>query len=405
MLKAYKYRLYPTEIQKLNIEKHIGCSRFVYNYMLALHKNLYENNDQKWNKYEYVKKLVPLKKSEEYSWLKEVNSQALQQSILQLDAAFKNMFAKRARFPKFKKKNKSKNSFHVPQNVSVFFDEKLVFFPKFKEGIKCIFHRRFGGNIRNATVSRTKTNKYYISIIVETEKDLVYELPEPSVENSIGIDLGIKDFAVLSDGTKIENPEIKKYNKRIEHLHRNLSRKKKGSNNRNKARLKLARLYEKVDNIKTDFLHKLSHEIVNKNHVDYIFMEDLNVSGMLKNHKLARSIASASWYKFYTFLQYKTDWKGKQIIKIGRFEPSSKLCSVCGYKNKELKLSDRQWTCPNCGILHDRDINAAINIRNIGLNTAGTAGFQACGESVSLVFSKAVLREAGSPHFKTVSQV
>jgi putative transposase len=399
MLKAYKYRLYPTNDQKSKIEQHIGCSRFVYNYFLALHKQNYQEHQMKWNKYEYKKMLVPLKNTEEYIWLKEVNSQTLQQSILNLDTAFKNMFAKRAKFPKFKKKNKSKNSFHVPQNVSVFFDEKLVFFPKFKEGIKCVFHRKFDGKIRNATVSRTKTNKYYISIIIETEDDLVCDMPEPFVNNSLGIDLGIKDFAILSDGTKIENPEIKKFNKRIEKLHRNLSRKKKSSKNRDKARLKLARLYEKVDNIKTDFLHKLSHEIVNKSHVDYIFIEDLNVRGMLKNHKLARSIASASWYKFYTFLQYKADWNGKQIIKIGRFEPSSKLCSVCGYKNDALTLKDRTWLCPDCGTNHDRDINAAVNIRNIGLNTAGTAGIKACGESVSLVTTKAVFHEAGSLAF------
>jgi len=399
MLKAFKYRLYPNNDQKTKIEQHIGCSRFVYNYFLALHKKNYQEHQMKWNKYEYKKMLVPLKNIEEYNWLKEVNSQTLQQSILNLDTAFKNMFHKRAKFPKFKKKNKSKNSFHIPQNVSVFFDEKLVFIPKFKEGIKCVFHRRFDGKIRNATVSRTKTNKYYISIIVETEDDLVCDMPEPSVDNSIGVDLGIKDFAILSDSTKIENPEIKKYNKRIEKLHRNLSRKKKGSKNRDKARLKLARLYEKVDNIKTDFLHKLSYEIVNKSHVDYIFMEDLNVSGMLKNHKLARSIASASWYKFYTFLQYKADWNGKQVTKIGRFEPSSKLCSVCGYKNEELKLSDRQWICPECGTIHDRDVNASVNIRNIGLSTAGTAGYQACGESVSLVSTKAILCETGSSGF------
>ena len=405
MLKAYKYRLYPTEPQKLNIEKHIGCSRFVYNYMLALHQELYENHNQSWNKYECIKKLVPLKKTEEYSWLKEVNSQTLQQSILNLDTAFHNMFQKHAKFPKFKKKNKSKNSFHVPQNVSVFFDEKLVFLPKFKEGISCIFHRRFDGNIRNATISRTKTNKYFISIVVELPYSPCQSSKPSKKTNSIGIDLGIKDFAILSDGTKIPNPEIKKYNKQIEKLHRNLSRKQKGSNNKNKARLKLARVYEKVDNIKTDFLHKLSHDIVNKNHVDYIFMEDLNVSGMLKNHKLARSIASASWHKFNTFLNYKAEWLGKKVLKIGRFEPSSKLCSVCGYKNKELTLKDRMWICPECGTQHDRDINAAVNIKNIGLNTAGIAGIQACGESVSLVFSKAVLCEAGSPHFKTVSQV
>ncbi len=396
MLKAYKYRIYPTESQKIKIDKHVGCCRFVYNYFLALHKDLYKNHNQKWNKYEYKKMLVPLKNSEEFSWLKEVNSQTLQQSILQLDSAFKNMFQKRSGFPKFKKKGKSKSSFHVPQNISVYFDEKLVFLPKFKEGIRCKFHRTFEGKIKNATVSKTKSNKYFISIVVETADEISPVSIEPTESNSIGIDLGIKDFAILSDGTKVENPDIKRFNKRIEKLHRNFSRKTKSSRNRDKARLRLARLYEKVDNIKTDFLQKLSHEIVNKSHVGYIFMEDLNVSGMLKNHRLARSIASSSWHKFYTFLQYKADWSGKQIIKIGRFEPSSKLCSVCGYKNKELQLSDRQWICPECGTLHDRDINAAVNIRNIGIDTAGTAGIQACGESVSLVSSKAVLVEAGS---------
>jgi putative transposase len=396
MLKAYKYRLYPTELQKINIEKHIGCSRFIYNYLLALHQSEHKQSDAKWNRYVYQNLIPQLKKTEEYSWLKEVNSQSLQYPVLNLDTAFKNMFKKRAKFPKFKKKGKSKASFHVPQSVSVFFDEGLVFIPKFKEGIECVFHRRFDGEIRNATVSRTKTNKYFISILVKTEDDLVYNLPEPSKDNSIGIDLGIKDFAILSDGTKISNPEIKKYNRKIEHFHKKLSKKRKGSRNRNKAKIKLALVYEKVDNIKTDFLHKLSHDIVNKNHVDYIFMEDLNVSGMLKNHKLARSIASASWYKFYTFLNYKAEWAGKKVLKIGRFEPSSKLCSVCGYKNKELTLKDRVWICPECGTEHDRDINAAVNIKNIGLNTAGTAGIQACGESVSLVVTKAVLVETGS---------
>jgi len=275
----------------------------------------------------------------------------------------------------------------------------------------CVFfHHRFDGSIRSATVSRTKSDKYFISIVVETEDDMTYKHSEATKQNSIGIDLGIKDFVILSDGTKIKTPEIKEHNKKLEKLHRNLSRKQKGSQNRYKARIKLARLYERIDNIKTDFLHKLSRNIVDKNHVDYVlvdrvFMEILNLIGMLKNHKLARSIAEASWFKFYTFLNYKAGWVGKQVLKIGRFEPSSKMCSVCGYKNKELKLSDRMWVCPECKTELDRDINAAVNIRNTGLNTAGTAGFQACGEGVSLVFSKrvfskAILGEAGSSQLK-----
>lgn len=400
MLRAYKYRLYPNKEQKILLEKHFGSCRFVYNRILALHNMLYKEYKEKWNKYKYIKLISPLKKSDEFSWLKEVNSQSLQQAIIDLDKGFKNFFQKRAKYPQFKSKHKSKKAFRVPQFVKVNFDAKRVFIPKFKEGIKCKLHRMFFGTIKNATVSMTKSGKYFISIIVDDEITVPALKREPVKHNSLGIDLGIKDFAILSDGTKISNPEIKQYNKKIERLHRKLSKKQKGSKNRQKAKIKLACLYEKVNNIKSDFLHKLSKKIINENQIDHIFIEDLNVSGMIKNHKLARSIQAASWYKFYTLLAYKAEEAGKHLNKIGRFFPSSKMCSVCGYKNDALTLKDREWICPDCGTSHDRDLNAAINIRNFGINTVGTTGIKACGENVIPAHSEVVLCEARSSHFK-----
>jgi putative transposase len=361
---------------------------------------LYKEYKEKWNNYKYIKLISPLKKSDEFSWLKEVNSQSLQQAIIDLDKGFKNFFQKRAKYPQFKSKHKSKKAFRVPQFVKVNFDAKRVFIPKFKEGIKCKLHRMFFGTIKNATVSMTKSGKYFISIIVDDEITVPALKREPVKHNSLGIDLGIKDFAILSDGTKISNPEIKQYNKKIERLHRKLSKKQKGSKNRQKAKIALACLYEKVNNIKSDFLHKLSRKIINENQIDHIFIEDLNVNGMIKNHKLARSIQAASWYKFYTLLAYKAEEAGKHLNKIGRFFPSSKMCSVCGYKNDALTLKDREWICPDCGTSHDRDLNAAINIRNFGINTVGTTGIKACGENVIPAHSEVVLCEARSSHFK-----
>jgi putative transposase len=260
---------------------------------------LYKEYKEKWNKYKYIKLISPLKKSDEFSWLKEVNSQSLQQAIIDLDKGFKNFFQKRAKYPQFKSKHKSKKAFRVPQFVKVNFDAKRVFIPKFKEGIKCKLHRMFFGTIKNATVSMTKSGKYFISIIVDDEITVPALKREPVKHNSLGIDLGIKDFAILSDGTKISNPEIKQYNKKIERLHRKLSKKQKGSKNRQKAKIKLACLYEKVNNIKSDFLHKLSKKIINENQIDHIFIEDLNVSGKRKSSLAELSFicssSSSSW--------------------------------------------------------------------------------------------------------------
>lgn len=433
MIKTYKFRLKPSNNQLETLAKHFGHCRFVYNYIRRLAIDAFKDDNVSWNKNAAIKTITILKKTD-YPWLKEANSQSLQQSVINLDKAYQNFFAKHCGkkkhlrssvvrklkrgeiksselsiehlqgFPRSHKR-KDKQSFRVPQHVCVNQEYGIVFFPKFKEGIKYLIHRTFEGVVKNATVMKTKSGKYFISLVVETPVS-PFRIPQTASEtNSIGIDLGIKDFAILSDGSKISKPDLSRFDKRIQRLNRKYARSQKKSQNREKIRIRMAKVYEKAQNIKDDFLHQISHQIISDPNVEYVFLENLNIKGMVKNHRLAKKIQDASWYKFKTFLRYKAEWCGKSVFDIGRFEPSSKLCSVCGYKNKELTLKDRTWTCPECHSELDRDVNAAINIRNIGLNTAGTAGFQACGECVSLVFSKAVLSEAGSPHFKTVFSV
>jgi putative transposase len=243
----------------------------------------------------------------------------------------------------------------------------IIFVPKFKEGIKARVHRKIDPNakIKNCTFIKTTTNKYYVSILFETDETI----PERDIdyENSIGMDMGLKDIVVLSDGTKVEAPKVlRKYEKKLKHVQKKLSNKVQGSKNREKDRLKVAKIHEKIKNAREDFLHKLTKEI-SENQANVFFVETLNIQGMLKNHKLAKSISDVSWYQFKTFLKYKAERLGKKVIEIGMFEPSSKTCSVCGYKNKDLELSDRKWTCPECGTKHDRDINAAVNIRQFGI--------------------------------------
>ena len=312
------------------------------------------------SRYDLNKQLVELKR--DFTWMKDINSQSLQSSIINLENAYNRFFKKKNGFPKFKKKS-SKNSFSVPQNIIM--KESKVFIPKFLEGISIIIDREYKGKIRSATVSKTPTNKYFISILCETG-EIIPIKKEIKYGTSIGIDLGLKNFIVISDGTKIDNPKFLLNNeKSIKYLSRELSRRNRTSNRYNKTRLKLTRKYEKITNKRNDFLHKLSTEITNR--YDTICVENLNIKGLLKNNKISKSISDASWSSFIKMLSYKSNWKGKNIIKIGRFESSSKTCNSCCCINKDLKLENREWICSVCGAVNDRDLNAARNIKDFAL--------------------------------------
>jgi putative transposase len=308
-----------------------------------------------------------LKEKEETAWLKEVNAQTLQFAIRILEVAYTNFFQKRAKFPKFKSK-RSKNSFTVPQCSSI--ENNRLFIPKFKGGIKCRVHREIVGKIGKVTVSKTPSGKYLASIFTEEE----YETPLKKTNKSVGLDLGLKDLIITSEGEIFKNNRYtRKYEKKLANAQRHLSRKKKGSKGFENQRLKVARIHEKISNSRTDYLHKCSISLIRR--YDIICIEDLNVKGMIRNHHLAKSIADASWSTLVSMLTYKADWNGKEVIKIDRYYPSSQTCNVCGHVNKETKdLSIRHWECPVCHTHHNRDVNAAINILNLGLNNLLSAG-------------------------------
>ena len=355
MFKAFKYRLYPSEPQKELIAKHIGASRFVYNLALETKNTAYLGSKHNFSPFDLIKQLPDLKK--ECEWLKEVNSQSLQQSIQNMDIAFKKFF-KGAGFPKFKSKHRGKQSFSIPQNVIV--ENNLLIIPKFKEGIEIVLHREIKGTIKSATISVTPTGKYFASILVDTNTEIPTKAPITE-STTIGIDLGIKDFAITSDGEVFENPKnLRKAQSKLKYVQRKYS---KNKGKRTKKRLVL--IHEKIVNKRKDFLHKVSIKLIRENQT--ICLEDLAVSNMVKNHKLAQSISDVSWSTFVAMLEYKADWYGKNILRIGRFAPSSKTCSCCGYINKELALKDRSWTCPKCNSVLDRDVNAAINIKTFAL--------------------------------------
>lgn len=362
MLKSYKYRLMPTKDQSILIDKHIGACRFIYNLALETKAMAYSGTKKNVTSYELISQLPDLKK--DFPWLNEVDSQALQQSIVDLEKAYLNFFKLDYSFPKFKNKN-SKMSFRNPHGRKISIKSNKLFQSNFRDGIKIIIDRPFIGEIKNTTISKTVTNKYFVSILVEDE------LPTPikseiSEETCIGIDLGIKSFIVTSDGLKVDNPNyFKNESPKLKYLHRQSSKKKKGSNNQKKAQLKSALCYEKAINKKHDFLHKLSNEIIKC--YDTICFETLDIECMLKNPILSKYIHPASWATFVQMCKYKSAWNGKNILQIPTFQPSTKVCSNCEFINNDLKLSDREWICPNCGKSHDRDLNAAINIKNFCL--------------------------------------
>ena len=371
-LKAYKFRIYPTEEQKIFFAKTFGCVRKVYNLMLNDRKKAYEEvkNDPS-------KKMTfptPAKYKKEFPFLKEVDSLALANAQLHLDKAYKNFFRdKSVGFPRFKSKKNPVQSYTTnnQKGTIALIDSKFIKVPKLKSLVRIKLHRQPKGMIKSATISRHSSGKYYISLLCKEE---ISELPKTN--SAIGIDLGITDFAILSDGQKIDNNKFtSKMEKKLKREQRKLSRrallaKKKGiplseAKNYQKQKRKVARLHEKVMNQRTDFLNKLSTEII-KNH-DIICIEDLNVKGMLRNHKLARSISDVSWSSFVAKLQYKADWYGREIIKVNQWFPSSQICSECGHKDGKKPLDIREWTCPICHTHHDRDINASINILIEGL--------------------------------------
>jgi len=367
MLKAYKYRIYPNKSQMILLAKHFGSCRFIYNWALDKKQKEYELNQKNLSRFDIQKNIPIMKKTDEYIWLKEINSQSLQASLNHLDIAFTNFFKKRAKFPNFKSRHNNKQSFEIPQYVKVDFEKNKVIVPKFgKKGITCKISRTFEEEVRTCNISKNPAGQYYISILVENQLSLP---PKVAIEadTTIGIDMGVKDFAIMSDGQKIDNPKhLAKSAKKLTKAQQRLSKKIKGSNNRAKARIKVARVHNKINNQRKDFLHKLSSKIVSENQT--VCLEDLDVKGLLMENEsyTSKAIADCSWSDFMVMLEYKSDWYGKNIIRIGRFEPSSKLCS-CGIKNDSLKLSDRIWTCQHCGAVHDRDVLASNNIRLFGL--------------------------------------
>ena len=385
MYKAYKYRIYPTYEQEVWLAKSFGCARWFWNYALNLCQETYKTTGKGLSR-GYIQGLLPALKKE-YEWLKEPYSQCLQVVALNLSTAYKNFFDKRAMPPRFKSKH-GRQSISYPQNVK--FDGDKINLPKIGL-VHCQRHRDFEGDIKTVTVSRNPDGKYFVSVLVDDGKANPELAP---VNKAIGIDVGLTHFAIASDGSKFDNPKFfVKHQRNLKRKQQKLSRKKKGSQNRRKAKLAVAKVHSKIARCREDFLHKLSRKIVNENQV--IAVENLNIKGMVKNHNLAKAISDVGWGMFCTMLKYKAESEGKQYIEIDRWFPSSKTCHVCLNRVDNLSLDVRAWTCNHCGTHHDRDVNAAINIRNEALRivSLGTSE-SACGGGVSRSGKTSVLLDA-----------
>lgn len=359
MLRAYKYRIYPNEEQKIFLAKTFGCVRFVYNKMLEDRIRIYETKVEE-------KLPTPAKYKTEFEFLKEVDSMALCNAQMNLDKAYRNFFRdKKVGFPKFKSRKKDKDAFTTNnQKGTINVIEGYLKIPKLKSLIKIKQHRDINGVIKSVTISKRPSGKYFVSILVEED---IQELPKN--DNQVGVDLGISDLAILSDGIKFENPRfIKQSEKKLAREQRKMSKMKKESKNREKQRIKVARIYEKIINQRKNYLHNITSKLI-KNY-GFISLEDLSSSNLMKNKRLAKAIADVSWFEFNRQLEYKAKWYGRKVVKISRWFPSSQICSKCGIKTGKKPLHIRKWIC-ECGAEHDRDINASINILNEGKKILG----------------------------------
>ena len=373
MLRAIKVRLYPNKTQEQTLNKVLGCYRFVYNQMFALKQNTYNDNKKSLGLTELSKYFHgTLLKNEQYAWLKEQNTKVMNQAIRQMLTAYDRFFKQHNGFPKFKTK-KDKQSALFPLGAiskrNKFNDRKITLTQPLKDiKFRCsdLYHKRlqrYKGKIRSATLSKTKSGNYFLSILVDLPQEEIIKFEQTN--KKVGIDLGVKDFVITSDGEVFENRHFfKKQENKIAKLQRQLSKKQKGSNNRNRQRIKIAKTFERVINQKKYYIHSVANELLT--YYDTVFMEDLNVRGMLKNHHLSKAIHEIGLYKFRQILVDKARNNYKKVVFVDRFYPSSKTCSTCGYKKRDLKLSDRKWTCPNCGTHLDRDLNASVNILHEG---------------------------------------
>lgn len=382
MFVRYNYRIYPNKEQQVKLSSWLGQARWVWNYMLNLNMETYEQTQKFVFCFDMNNLLPNLKKQEETSWLTEIPSQCLQQKCQDLDTALKASFkskTNRKGFPKFKSRKTDSSGIRFP---IVKIEENRLILPKIKEGIKIKLHRDPIGKIGASTVYRDAVGAWYVSILCKIP-DEYYEAPVDNIESVVGVDLGLKEFAITSDGELVRNPKfLRKSEKKLKQAARKHSRKKKDSSNRNKARVRLAKVHKKIRNQRKDFVHQISSSITKD--YDLVAVESLNVKGMVKNHNLAKSISDAGWGMFVSALEWHAFKRGKHIVKVGQFYPSSKTCSNCGEKKTDLTLADRTYSCEPCGYEIDRDLNAAINIKTEGLRlfgTAGTAGINACGDT------------------------